>query len=711
MLTTEPPVYQLRGVTVFRDHEDPDQFYFLPPPPRLAAVPDRKALALYKYRRDLTDNPALDPARALGAGLALFDLEAALSAEALAAVRVALARESGRSEVRLTPVQFRSGEVRAIVGHEDGERMVVDLMESHAAPLTAPHRATFALALTAQGAALVERAAAGESLPVGAVYELRFLALTPSLHARVDLDYGRAYERLAASLGLRYSCLRAELDGEISRLVDAGAVRIEVTAFVDSDDQKRQEAMLRDLVARRLQSDFFAPTLPPAPTVGGEPSASSAMFVLKARQQVEAVLKAFTLTFDGRVSVELSHIVCGFLSTLVDGATAEVRALDLDDPFFATLNVSVSAPIDFSEMPDLREAIVSVSHGDLRRDFTFSRALGDRAVFRAAIQGAADDEYAYRVEYLFEPDAGHGPTRISVGPLRARSRALTLNPLEHLRYRRLRLISDPFDPAVVLRVRARVRALVANGGEELAREEFEVDPARDAPVFRMRVADLSAAPPLLRVAVTWYDAAGRGHDVDEVDAPGDTFVVRGPFEAVLRLLVVPAVDWTAVRQVNLDLRYDDGDYSVARALLFSSSASQTAEIPLLHGDRRRYRWRTFVVRHDGSINASDAKTAEEAVLVLRDERPRTRELTIALVGEANDLLGVRVELWAKNAIGDEEQASAFVQPGQRVTVTLPLDQGGALRYRYETRRYRAEGDEPGRSGDGDRAMLALSTSE
>lgn len=711
MLTTEPPVYQLRGVTVFRDHEDPDQFYYLPPAPRLAEVPDRKALTLYKYRRDLTDNPALEPARALGAGLALFDLEAALSAEALAAVRVGLGRASGRADVRLSPAQFRSGEVRAIVGHADGEGMVVDLVESHDAPLTAPHRATFALALTAQGATLVERAAAGESLPVGAVYELRFLALTPSLHARVVLDYGRAYERLAASLGLRYSCLRAELDAEVSHLVDAGAVRIEVTAFVDSDDRQRQEKVLRDLVARRIQSDFFAPTLPPAPTVGGEPTASSAMFVLKARQQVERVLKTFTLTFDGRVAVELSHIVCGFLSTLVGGASAEVRALDLDDPFFATLNVSVSTTVDFSEMPDLREVLVSLSHGDVVRDFAFSRDRGDRAEFRAAMSGPDDDEYTYRVEYLFDPAAGHGASDIAVGPLRSRSRALTLNPLEHLRYRRLRLLTDPFDPAVVVGARARVRALDASSGEELAREEFEIVPSLEAAVFRLRIADLRAAPPQLRVAVAWYDPSGRRHDVDEVDAPGDSFVVRGPFEAVLRLLVVPAVDWTVVRQISLDLRYDDGDYGVTRSLMFTSSASQTAEIPLLHGDRRTYRWRSLVVRRDGTLAEFDAEAAEEAVLVLRDERPLARELTIALVGEAHDLLGVRVELWARNAKGDEEQASAFVQPGQRVSVTLPLDRDGALRYRYETRRYRAEGEEPGRSGEGDRALLVLSTSE
>ncbi len=709
MLTTEPPLYQVRGVTVFRDHEDPDQFYYLPPAPRLAETPDRKALTLYKYRRDLTDNPALDPTRALGAGLALFDTEAALPAELVAAARVELATESGRPEARLSPVQFRAGEVRAIVGRDEGERRVVDLVESHPAQLAAPHRATFALALTAQGATLFERAASAEALPVGVVYDLRFLALSPSLHARAELDYGRAYERLAASLGVRYGCLRAELDGALSQLIDDGVVRIEVTAFVDSEDLKRQEKALRDLVALRLQRDFFSPTLPPAPTVGAEPTASSAMFVLKARREVESVLKTFSLTFDGRAAVEMSHVACGLISSLVGEGAAEVKALDLDDPFFASLRVSVGASIDFAEMTDLREAHVTLSHEDHTQVWSFDRATVGGGVFFAPLRRPDDDEYEYAVEYLFDPDAGHGPTRISAGPFRTRSRALTVNPMEHMAYRRLRLITVPFDGRTISGLRARVRAVDPSGGEDLASEEFELDPAREAPVFRLRIADPRAVVAPLRVAVTWFDRSGHARAEDEVDAPGDTFAVRGPFAAVLRLLVVPIADWAAVDRIMVDLRYDDGDYAVAHTLLFSSPSSQTVEIPILHAQRREYRWRSRVARRDGTVDETREQTCDKPVLVVQGARSQTREVTVILIGDAGDLLGVRVELTARNAKGDEEQSSAFVRPGERATVTLPLDRDGLLRYRYETRRFRADGDEPGPQGEGDRALLVLST--
>ena len=199
MLTIEPPFYQVRGVTVFRDHADADQFWVLPPPPRLVRDErdgdngDGPAFTLYKYRRDLTDNPALDPTRARGAGLALFEVVAALDRPAL--LQAEVASLSGRPDARLTPVLFRSGEVRAILAHAEGDSFVEDLAESRVAPITAPHRAAFALALSAEGATLFEQAARGGDIPAGVVYELRFLALTPALSARVRMDYDRIYDR------------------------------------------------------------------------------------------------------------------------------------------------------------------------------------------------------------------------------------------------------------------------------------------------------------------------------------------------------------------------------------------------------------------------------------------------------------------------------------------------------------------------------------
>jgi hypothetical protein len=159
MLTLEPPIYRLRGVTFFRDHENPRLFHVLPGTPRIARRAEGLAFRLIKYRRDLTDNPAADPTLARGGGLALFDVEA--PAPESAALRAELASLAGQPEAIVSPIVFRSADVRAIVARTANDRFIEDLVESHRAPVVAPHAATFALALTAEGARLVEAAARG----------------------------------------------------------------------------------------------------------------------------------------------------------------------------------------------------------------------------------------------------------------------------------------------------------------------------------------------------------------------------------------------------------------------------------------------------------------------------------------------------------------------------------------------------------------------
>src|SRR5229473_7139188 len=218
MLTIEPPFYFVKGTTVFRDHQDPDLFYFLPGLPRLASTAGgTQSLTLYKYRRDLTDNPAMDPTRAKGAGLAMFEVE--IPPPALGTIQSEIARQSGRSDARLVPVMFNTAEVHAIVAHPDGDALISDLIETHPAPLVSPHHAAFALALTAEGATLFGTAAKGGSIPVGVAYEMQFLALTPSMHARVRMNYDQIYDDFAASVGFTYY-VSAKLDLEIASLVE-----------------------------------------------------------------------------------------------------------------------------------------------------------------------------------------------------------------------------------------------------------------------------------------------------------------------------------------------------------------------------------------------------------------------------------------------------------------------------------------------------------
>ncbi len=725
MLTIEPPIYQHRGVTVFRDHADPDQFYYLPPLPRLARSGDEAPpLTLYKYRRDLTDNPALDPTRARGAGLALFEVEAALDSPAR--LQAEVASLSGRSDARLAPVLFRSGEVRAILAHAEGDRLVEDLAESRTAPVAAPHHAAFALALTAEGATLFEQAALGGLLPVGVAYELRFLALTPALSARVTMDYERMYDHFSASVGFTYY-VSAKLDLDLTWLIENDLVKIDIVTFTDRADEERQRELVMDLVKTRIQRDFFRSGIPPKPEegvsgplgemlaglVGGsEITSASAVFVLKAKLEVVREQKHFELTYDGRTAVELTHVATGLLATLLAGGPPPlVREIDLDDPFFSALNVEVVSAIDFEEMADLTEAAVHLTHGEHRKSFPLSRrpAAGPLR-FQVPLTDRRADEYGYEVEYHFDPDLGGGAALVTAGPFRSRHRVLVVDPLAHLRYRRLRLLLGPVDPARVPRLRVRLRVPGEDGADDLARATVELDHERREQVWRHRF-PMAFSTLRLLARTDWQDPRGDWHEgEDEEEVTGDTFVALGPYRDLLAISVQPAADWARVNQVAVEVLYEDGEQREARQVSFTkeTAASQRLEIPLLDPARRRYRWRQTILRADGTAAETEWEETDRSVLIVGSEAPAAGEVRVVWVGAAGDAFGLRVDFWVVTASGEEETTGVFLRTGEgQTTATLPLAEDGRLRYRYEVRRLGPQGEEVVRLGEGESNLLVV----
>jgi hypothetical protein len=297
--------------------------------------------------------------------------------------------------------------------------MVEDLTDTHPAPLTPPHRSAFAVALSAEGATLFERAAAGGELPFGVVYDLRFLALSPSLNARVTMDYERIYDRFAASVGFTYY-VSVKLDVDLAWLLQNEAITIEITAFSDAEDARRQQERVLDLVKARVVADFFRSGIPPRQEQGtgvlgellggmmggsGEVTSASAFFVLKARYEAVRETRHHEMLFAGRTAVELPHTAVGLISTLAGDEDSGIRVeqLDLDDPFFSALDVKVASAVDFESLPDLTAAAVHLAHGDHRKSFELTPEANAAGRFQVPLTDPRGDEYTWEAEYHFDP--------------------------------------------------------------------------------------------------------------------------------------------------------------------------------------------------------------------------------------------------------------------------------------------------------------------
>ena len=490
MLTIEPPLYQVRGMTIFRDHENP----------RLVLLSCRrsrnwrKPVQMGSWHSHCTSTGAISRTIRRSTPRAR-EVQAwrcsrwSCRSSSQSCVQAELASLTQRQEARLHPVMFRSTTVHAIVAHGEGDRLIEDLVETHQAPLTSPYHTSFALALSAEGATLFEQAALGGQLPVGVAYEMRFLALTPALHARVQMDYERIYDHFSASLGFTYY-VSAKLDLDLAWLMEHEFIKIDMTAFTDTADRERQEALVMNLIKARIQRDFFRSGIPPKPeaglsgpladllgqTLGSEVTSASALFVLKAKLEVVREEKEFELLFNGRTAVELTHVCTGFLSTMTRDAPAlNIQSIDTDDAFFSALNVQVISAIDFDEMTDLLEAAVHITHGTHRTSFSISRRDSGPYRYQVPITNPGADEYSYEVEYHFDPNVGTGPVVMQAGPYASRRRVLIIEPLAHFRYRRLRVQLGPVDTALVPRIHVHLRVPGEIGEPDLLRTELSLD--------------------------------------------------------------------------------------------------------------------------------------------------------------------------------------------------------------------------------------------
>jgi hypothetical protein len=719
VITIDPPFYQIRGTTILRDHENPDHFYYLPGLPRIAAgVP----FQLFKYRHDVTDNPVLDPTRARGAGMAQLEVE--IPAPKLAGLQADLASRSGRPDAVLSPLMFRSSQVHAIVAQSPSDRLIEDLVETHTAPLVEPHHAAFMLALTAGGATLMEQAALGGQLPVGVAYEMRFLALTPSLHARVTMDYDRMYDHFSASVGFSYY-VSVKLDLDLAWLVEHDLIKIDITSFTDQADRQRQEKLVMNLIAMRVQQDFFRSGMPPAPQEGvagplaqmlaglsgsgSNITSASAFFVLKAKMEVVREHKTFELLYNGRTAVELTHVCCGFLATMLqDGAAPVVREVDLDDPFFSTLKVQVLSTIDFTEMADLHTALVHISHAGHRESYTFAKDTPGPYRFEVALTDPKQDLYTWEAEFAFDTDLGTGDPRVSSMPVPSRRRALLLDPLAHFRYRRVHVLLGPIDLALVPRLRVHLRVR-DDDNVSLARTEIRLDASHTEDLWRVHLPTASSSLQVL-ARVDWEDPQGVSHEGAEEEVTGVSFVAIGPYREILAIAVQPAADWTAVTQMHVELEYRDGEHVVTRQLLFTAAqpGSQTVQIPLLDRTKRSYQWRHTLVHPDGTTEEPDWVTTDRTLLVVGKGRETSREVRVVWVGPPGGALGVRVDFWIPTATGDESTVATFLRAGQDTErVALPLDPDGQLRYRYAITRITAQGEERLRTGESQSDLLVV----
>lgn len=284
----------VEGITVFPDHADQDQFWYLPGPVQLARdQQDQASFTFIKYK------PAAVSAGAKGGGFLTFAVELALPEDLERRLLSQLRRLSRRP--RLTVAPFDEGTVQVVAldlqgsggtnaNVQEGSFQAVEKILGAAVPsLAGDNTAAFSLSLSQEGATILEQAFEQGTSPVGVIYDLKYTGMRPALRVEIKADLERVYNQFSASLEAQIYFVKGGIDAAFEKLVQDGAIEIKVLDFVGDEDQSTKEQWALDFFKNDLLSQWFQPTLSPGQIAGGQPQAEGLDAVLSRARALNPV--------------------------------------------------------------------------------------------------------------------------------------------------------------------------------------------------------------------------------------------------------------------------------------------------------------------------------------------------------------------------------------------------------------------------------------
>ncbi len=267
----------VEGITVFADHADPNQFWYLPGPVSLARRKDsRSALTFIKYK------PAAVAGGAKGGGFLMFEVNLRLDPQLERKILARLASIAPRRP-RLTVVPFDEGRVQCVALNVQGSggttappapgtfSAVEKILGAATPSLQGDNTAAFSLTLSQEGATILERAFKQGTAPVGVIYDLKFTGMRPALDVEITADYKRCYNSLSLGLSAQIYYVNVGLEAAFEKMVQDGAIKIKVLNFTGEADLKEKERWALDFFKENLLREWFQPTLSPGEIKGGWP--------------------------------------------------------------------------------------------------------------------------------------------------------------------------------------------------------------------------------------------------------------------------------------------------------------------------------------------------------------------------------------------------------------------------------------------------------
>lgn len=752
MLSFELPAFEIAGITMFRDHAVPTQFYYAAPHPTLARSGGRAMFDLMAYSVELKHSVLSGTTipEELGAGFLTMGSECLISAAQRSSLKSELASRTGvpQDQVSLSGIPYHAGSVRVIAldkittpsaGEPDpasatpikGRPTFVEQILGTGQPaLLGDLRSIFSLSLSQEGVAFLKGLYLDKAAPVGVVYDLKFYGLRPAVEAKVHANLSRVFEHFGGSLGVGYAWAKVEIKAGIDHLVETSDIRIELTSQAVGDEAQKSKDLALSLFRDRIVQEMFRPITQAAPAIpGGLPgglgggaagSSTGVNLTLELKRGYED--KQVEYSFQERSPEERTHAPQSFLKVMLSQAelAQRVHQISLGDPFFELLDVLVTGPSK-EEMQALgiRQIAVKLRYGEpgstppdtaeliFRPDST-----GDKT-FAVKRRGRSSLTYHAALTYEFSPMSGSDgdsfryelPERPSTG------RSLLINPqadfgVLNVEVEAGRLPPDTQEVEVHLSYPAMPAASGPNATDShadfRADQHFRLAPAdAAAPASPQRWQVRTRDPTLQGYAaqLTYVFKDGGSYTTPQTTQNGRLLRIDSPFPAQRQLLIKPVLASDQITQITVELDYQDeaGPYRRLRVVeLLSPFASVTQSWPILHPDAQTVRYRV-TVHESALLSEGDWQETDESSLIVGSAAHRVGHVEVRLIGPpltdaGLDALQIKLQLLPASGPPTEDPQSLLMQGSDaQASVNFNLAPGQTLQYRYQTTTFRSDG--------------------
>ena len=628
MLFLKPPFHIIEGVSVFADHTNERQFYFMPAMPKLTTIHDPAVgrdipqIQLLKFRGEAGTGGFLN-----------FEVNLGIEPERLDDIAIQLKQmHQLQDQPILSPVILEDGTVRLMIlgeqteeppaagqppagdSDEEEKRFVIKIDHPVKPALYGDNQAIFSVELDRDGVQLVEESLKGEMAPIGVVYSLDFLALRPAFSVKVTADWERVQTHFQESFGFDILFASYQVDEVVDKLIENQAIVIEVDSFLPEGEETgswigRRDQAINDFKDMVLES-FFEPSLEPVKeeaqdgwdkfvhtterlsllaATGGW--GGVAKFSYKKQDLTRIDRKKLNLTMNERISVRRSIYPQAHLKGLgrilrdsqgnVDLARF-VREVELDDDWFKRREVKAHALVNFAndKVDSLNTTLI---YGDEPRTLrlTGSEASGS-SHWQSIIENnkmKREVEYEYKVNFK-DVDTTERPGEIMSARKTTIGDEFDISP----RAEELYFMDDiqfgadnlPWEiyPMVEVQVRYTDQANAINLTETflLRQTETEVTWKR----FR-----LDRSLDQYQIKIVYRAADHRDIIIDWQTTDQERYAIRNPRPRKRTVQVVPAVAWGLVSMVFVELRYQDdanGVFEQQTLSFFNTNEDRTPKI-------------------------------------------------------------------------------------------------------------------------------------